>query len=190
MYMIQELDYTILYYIVQCHVRKVFLRSKGNSFFRIILSRPNSTDLQQIPFQILRIQTKKKEEETIDSKNRLKSAQFRANFRIVWIHRVQNERRTLSTLKGGCIGWRGGQVETGVTVSTAAAFININDAFPRCAARWTKRKIMPAVTSQRPIRARWPFRGPFSSSGCPPLNHRLHQITHDFGNTRFDSRLR
>lgn len=83
MYMIQELDYTILYYIIQCHVRKVFLRSKGNSFFRIILSRPNSTDLQQIPFQILRIQTKKKEEETIDSKNRLKSAQFRANFRIV-----------------------------------------------------------------------------------------------------------
>lgn len=50
-------------------------------------------------------------------------------------------------------------------------------------ARWTKRKIMPAVTSQRPIRARWPFWTLFEVALCPPLNHRLHQITHDFGNT-------
>ena len=59
---------------------------------------------------------------------------------------------------------RGGQVrvETSMTVSTAvataAAFININDAFRRCKRHSgrTKRKIMPAITSLRAIRAGQP----------------------------------
>lgn len=87
---------------------------------------------------------------------------------------------------------RGGQVrvETSMTVSTtvvATAFININGVFRRCKRRGgrTKRKIMPTVTSQHPIRAGGHLPAPFRERVCPAatLNHRLHQITHDFGNS-------
>lgn len=76
-------------------------------------------------------------------------------------------------------------METGMTVSTAAAFININDAFPRCERRGTVNKTQN--NAGRNVNVLFEPGGhfePFSRAElCPPLNHRLHQITHDFGNT-------
>lgn len=92
---------------------------------------------------------------------------------------------------------RGGQVrvETSMTVSTtvvATAFININGVFRRCKRRGgrTKRKIMPTVTSQHPIRAGGHLPAPFRERVLPSSDAKSSFASDYawFRKQRFDSR--
>lgn len=92
----------------------------------------------------------------------------------------------------GCIGTRGGQMETGMTVSTAAAFININDAFPRSERRGSVNKTQNnagrnvTTSYSSPVAILDPFRG----GSLPAAKSSFASDYAWFRKHRFDSRLR
>lgn len=164
--------YFILFSIQCLQFKKVFLsdRTKWKRFFLLDLTSLifNEDKSNKFTFKFYSNSKKKKKEKTrrlkkssqkcsISRKLRLNPPRSKWTPNSFYIERVR------------CIGTRGGQVETGMAVSTAAAFININDAFPHCERRGAVNKTQNnagrnvTTSYSSPVAILDPFRGPSSA---------------------------